>query len=201
MRPAQGSLRCSLAIHGVVMCVYVIHSDHEAVQFSNCRGNIWSSVHKNWGEALPGGPHLEMRGTGVREKEPCAQGYTFEEQLYRPRTIFFSPLQRFTGPAGSERAPAACFWVPGHQNQGVLMSETPTHALGKKRNKENREVSVTSFWFYFCLLEMFCVKSKYHTRMIRACVYMCVDFSLSDYKSNTYSLEDIRKTRKRQSQK
>lgn len=81
------------------------------------------------------------------------------------------------------------------------MSETPTHALGKERKKENRDVSVTSFRFYFCLLEMFCVKTKYHTHTIRACVYMCVDFSLSDYKSNTYSLENIRETQKCQSQK
>lgn len=142
-----------------------------------------------------------MRGTGVREKEPCAQGYTFEEQLYRPRTILFPPYRDLQALQEVKELLAACFWVPGHQNQGLLMSETPTHALGKKRNKENREVSVTSFWFYFCLLEMFCVKTKYHTRMIHACVYMCVDFSFSDYKSNTYSLENIRKTRKCQSQK
>ena len=134
---------------------------------------------------------------GKRERALCSGLHIWGTALPPSDNLFF-PL---TGPAGSERAPAACFWVPGHQNQGVLMSETPTHALGKKRNKENREVSVTSFWFYFCLLEMFCVKTKYHTRMIRACVDMCVDFSFSDYKSNTYSLENIRKTQKCQSQK
>lgn len=40
-------LRCSLDVHEVVVCVYVVYGDHRAVQFSYYIGNIWSSVYKN----------------------------------------------------------------------------------------------------------------------------------------------------------
>lgn len=179
------------------MCVYVIHSDHQAAQFSYFAANIWSNVHKNWVEALSGGPHLEVKAFGVSEKELWTQGCTFEEQLCHLRAISF-PLRSFTGPMGRERDYAACFWLLGHQNQWVLTFEPPLLALWKKRS---REVSVTSFRFCFCLLEMFCVGSNYHTYMICACVCVCANFSFSDYKCNAYSLENIWKIQKAKHQK
>lgn len=169
--------------------------DHQAAQFSYFAANIWSSVHKSWVEALSGGPHLEMKATGVSKNELWTQGCSFEEQLRHPRAISF-PLRSFTGPMGRERDSAACFWLLGHRNQWVFTSEPPLLALWKKKN---REVSVTSFRFCFYLLEMFCVGANYHTYMIGACVYAY--FSFSDYKCNAYSLENFWKIQKAKHQK
>lgn len=129
-------------------------------------------------------PQKSSRGT-VRRASPGDEGQWGEEEralhtelhiwAMAPRwwAILFSSaeIHRPYGKSKSSPAPlAGCLGIR------MFESEPPTLALGKKRSKEKREVSGTSFWFCLSLLEMFFFGSNYHIYMICACVYVGVYF-------------------------
>lgn len=111
-----------------------------------------------------------MRGFGVRGKLRTLSS-TAGEAL--PGMDSCSPppctsLPSRPGPQG--KWAAGChLWPMGHRMQRVLTAQL---TVGKTRSRGNREVSVTSFWFFVFSSEKFHMGSNYHTNMI--CVCVCI---------------------------